>query len=263
MSFRKLVLVGLLAATCIGGALACGPFFPWQLLDHRDETMAEPIGLGFTFEALRLVAIPSDGPRAIEPYDWTWASDRNDHAGEEVITTEKEEARSGAWRALLADPGIDPETLASKLAAARDAKDGEAAKAAGTGLPVAVLEYIAGAIEFRAGRYDAAARYFGEIDRLPPDQRRVRVVAAAYMRGRIHQQLGALSPARTAFQAVRRYVLEGAPDPMGLAVASLGEEARVDLAEVGLVEVPWAAPASDLDDGKVTALIASAVRLYA
>jgi tetratricopeptide (TPR) repeat protein len=263
MSFRKLVSAGLLATTCIGGALACGPFFPWQLLDSRDETMAEPIGLGFTFEASRLVAVPGDGLRAIESYDWTWASDRNDHAGEEAIATEKKEVRSGAWRALTAGPANDGETLVSKLAAARDAKDGEAARLAGAGLPVAVLEYIAGAVEFRAGRYDAAARYFEAIDRLPLDQRHIRKVAATYMQGRIHQQLGAFGSARTAFQAARRYAQEGAPDPMGLAVASLGEEARVDLAEAGLVEVPWAMPSTDLDDGKITGLIANAVRLYA
>ena len=49
---------------------------------------------------------------------------------------------------------------------------------------------------------------------------------------------------------------------MGLAVASLGEEARLDLVETGLIEVPWPVPPKDADDATVTRLIADAVRLY-
>ena len=83
------------------------------------------------------------------------------------------------------------------------------------------------------------------------------------MRGRIHQRLGQLRPARAAFQAARRYAEAGAPDPMGLAVASLGEEARSDLIEAGFIESPWPVPADDVDDATAPRLIANAVRLYA
>jgi hypothetical protein len=50
---------------------------------------------------------------------------------------------------------------------------------------------------------------------------------------------------------------------MGLAVASLGEEARIDLVEGGLVTVPWPVPESKADDAEAARLIADAVRLYA
>ena len=106
-------------------------------------------------------------------------------------------------------------------------------------------------------------RYFEAIDRLPPEQRQIRAVAAAYMQGRVQQWLGEMAPARAAFQAARRYAEAGAPDPMGLAVASLGEEARTDLVEAGLVTAPWPVQASDVDDAKIARLIADAVRLYA
>src|SRR5436190_1482324 len=144
MSFNRVAVAILLAAACIGGALACGPNFPWQLLSFRDRTVSDRVELNFGLEA--------------------------------------------------------------------------------------------------------ALRYFEAIDQLPPDQRQVRVVAAAFMRGRVYQQLGQLDPARAAFQAARRYAEAGAPDPMGLGVASLGEEARLDLMEAGFIDTPWPVPANDVDD---------------
>ena len=261
MSLNRIVVGALLAAACVGGALACGPFFPWQLLDDRDQTVADPVGLGFAFEASRLATVPNDRLRAVEPVDRT--APNADMAEPEAVVAERDEALSGAWRALMREPIGDSDALVSKLAAVREAIDGEAALSAGASLPVAVVDYIAGAIEFRADRLDAAMRYFEEIDRLPQDQRQIRAVASAYMRGRTNQRLGALAPARAAFQAARRYAEAGAPDPMGLAVAGLGEEARIDLVEAGLVTAPWPVPESKADDAEAARLIADAVRLYA
>lgn len=250
-----------LAVTCIGSALACLPNFPDQLLSYRDGIMSSVL-LSFPFEASRLVTVSSDGLRAVERPDPTRWSDNDAAAEPESVTIEREEARSGAWRTLMGT-NIDPDVLASKLAAAREAADGEAALAAGAGLPNAVLTYIGGAIEFRADRFDSALRYFEAIDRLPLEQRQVRAVAAAYMQGRVQQRLGSMASARAAFQAARRHAEAGAPDPMGLAVASLGEEARTLLVEAGLVKALWPVPASDTDNATAARLIADAVRLYA
>lgn len=263
MSFSKIAVAGVLAVACLGVAWACGPNFPWQLLDDRDETVSQPVGLGFTFEASRLVDVPKSAARAVEPINPVWYSGRSQGAEPEVVVAERNEAFSGVWRSLVPNAGSNPEQLAAKLVAARKADDGAAAMAIGAGLPAAVLDYIAGAVEFRADRFEAAARYFEAIDRLPPDQRRIREVAAAYMQGRIKQKWGELAAARSAFQTVRRLAEAGAPDPMALAVASLGEEARIDLAEAGVVKVPWWSADADLDDAKIARLIANGVRLYA
>jgi tetratricopeptide (TPR) repeat protein len=252
MSFNRIGVGALLLAACIGGALACGPNFPWQLLTFRDRTVSDRVELNFAFEATRLVPAAKSLPHAVEP-------GRADVP--EVVTSEREEAQSGAWRNLGA--AGDVAAWETKLEAARAADNGEAALAAGAGLPVAVATYVAGAVEFRADRLESALRYFDAIDGLPPDQRQVRAVAAAFMRGRIHQQLGQLEPARAAFQAARRYAEAGAPDSMGLGVASLGEEARLDLVEAGLIETPWPVPTGDVDDAAFARLIANAVRLYA
>lgn len=255
MSFNKIVLAGGLAMAAIGVAVACGPNFPWQLLDDRDNTVSDRIELNFAYEAARLVSPPADTRRAIEP-------DRNDRQGpDESVTAEQAEIPAGAWRGLIA--GSPDEQLSQKLAAARAAGDGDSVHAAGKGLPLAVLDYIAGAVEFRAGRLDTAMIYFEAIDRLPPDQGRIRAVAAAFMRGRIHQQQGDLAAARADFRAVRRAAEAGSPDPMGLAVASLGEEARLALVEADLLNVTWPVPAATADNAAVGRLVADAVHLYA
>lgn len=265
MSSTRLGFFALAVVAGIGVALACGPNFPWQLFDDRAETVNEPVGLSFAFEIKRLSPAPAARLTVVEvehssgTADYTFGA----KAEPEVVVAEREEARSGAWASILpAGTRLSTDRLLAKLEAARQAENGKEALIAGEGLPVAVLDYIAGAIEFHAGRLDTATEYFQAIDRLPPAQRRIRTVAAAYMLGRIQQINGEFDVARKSFQAVRARAQAGAPDPMGLAVASLGEEARIDLVEVGLLDVPWNVPASDLDDAKVTALIGRAVRLY-
>lgn len=262
MSRHRTLVVALAAVAAIGSALACGPDFPWQLLDDRHATMTDPVAFGFSFDATRLVAAPQDKLRAAEPT----GNDYGAPPEPEVVAIERHEAESGAWRALATDlppAARTAETFLERLQAARAAADGPAALTAGAGLPPAVVSYIAGAIEFRAERYDQAAAYFGAIDALPPEQRAIRQVAAAYMTGRIHQIQGEADAARVAFRATRAHAEAGAPDPMGLAVASFGEEARVDLVEAGLLTpAPWPIDVVD-DPAKAAALVTQAVRLYA
>ncbi len=252
MSFNRFGMMVLAAAACIGVALACGPNFPWQLLDSREGTVKAPVELSFAFEMSRLVDVPKDKLRAVE-------SDRP--VDDEAVAAEREEIQSGAWRGLM--PAASNDWLLARLEMARRADSGDKAKAAAGGLPVAVADYLAGAAEYHADHLDAAMAFFQAIDRLPADQRKIRAVTAAYMRGRIHQRLGQFASARAEFQTARRYAEAGAPDPMGLAVASLGEEARLDLIEAGLIESPW--PSSEVAANVAAAprLIASAVRLYA
>jgi hypothetical protein len=252
MSFNRLAVFALLGVACVGVALACGPNFPWQLLDNRGETVNAPVELNFAFEMSRLADAPRDNLRAVEA---------DNPVGNEALTAEREEILSGAWRGLM--PAATNDWLTSRLEMARRAESGDAAKAAAAGLPVAVADYLAGAAEFNADRLDTAMAFFQAIDRLPADDRKVRAVAAAYMRGRINQRLGRFEPARADFQATRRLARAGAPDPMGLAVASLGEEARLDLIEAGLIESPWSSADVARNGAAAPRLIANAVRLYA
>jgi len=262
MSSNRIIVGAVVAAACLGVAFACGPNFPWQLLDNRDQAVADPVGLGFNFEASRLVAAPRDRLQLVEPRDPT-SGYYDDKSTPEVVTLEQTEAQSDAWQGLMTDASLDAKARLAKLAAARSAGDGEAVLAAGKGLPAAVLDYIAGAVEFRAANFDDALRWFQAIDRLPADQRRLREVAATYMQGRIYQRLGEPAKARAAFQATRRIAEAGALDPQGLAVTSLGEEALVDLVEAGVSKPEWAIPPLTTDAAARQAMIANAVRLYA
>ena len=257
MSFRRIAIGSLVGAACIGGALACGPLFSWkplELLDDRGSTVGSSISLSFDEEASKLVPGRRDGMEVVEQHE----------EGTEALKVERDEAGRGAWAALIPQ-SANQRDLLSRLDKARSAPDGQAAMEAGAGLPTAVLEYIAGAIEFRSDDLDAALKRFEAIERLPPDQQRIRTVAAAYMRGRVHQRTGDFAAAREAFQATRVRARHN-PDPMGLGVASLGEEARVDLVEAGMLPNPWgpkSMPELPHDEEKEAQLVVKAVNLYA
>lgn len=257
MSLRRIAVFALVAIAGIGGALACGPFFPWQLLDDRAATLLEPpSGLGFIGQLRNFVAPPRGLLKVVEVLD-----EDDGKRQREPRQVEDEEGESEVWRALVAQP-MSRDAYLAKLKNARAAATAEEAIAAGEGLPAAVLEYIAGAVAFNSGQFDSALAHFQAIDRLPSGQRRLRDVAAAYMQARSHRQLDDFAAARTAFQAARARALAGAPDPMGLGLASLGEEARLDVLATGLLQADGFTP-SDEDRAKAGALIARAVELYA
>ncbi len=257
---RTMVLGLVVAGSAVGGALACGPFFPWQLLDNRAETVRQPIETGFGFEISRIAPAARDDLRVSEPRsEWS-----NPPPIREVVTTEEQEAKSGAWKAFLPpeSANLDADELLARLHKARGFSRGKVAIDVGEGLPEAVLLYIAGAVEFGADRFDQAQAYFEQISGLPEDKQSVRAVAAAYMQGVIHQIKGEMDAARLAFQATRAKARAGAPDPMGLAVASFGEEARIDLVEAGLLESPWTKETAPDDGPRSAGLIAQGVELY-
>ncbi|MET0405675.1 MAG: hypothetical protein ABW123_24865 [Cystobacter sp.] len=88
--------------------------------------------------------------------------------------------------------------------------------------------YEAGARAFHASRWDEARRHFQDVLALPDGERRHFSTFATYMLGRLAESSG---EAREHFSHVRALAREGFADPVGLAVASLGEEARGLLSE--------------------------------
>ena len=87
--------------------------------------------------------------------------------------------------------------------------------------------YEAGATSFKQGDWEAARGHFLAVLALPGSERRRFSTFAAYMLGRM---TGARLEARHWFSEVRQLARTGFDDPLGLAVASYGEEARVSLA---------------------------------
>ena len=255
MSFNRMVVVALLVVAGIGGALACGPDFPWQLLDDRDQ---DRVRQG------RSSTSPSR-PRTwwMRPATVRAPSSAMTTNSPEAVASEREEVRSGAWRGLLAG-AIDTdmarvETRRGTRGRRRRCRPRPRVPAfPSRSSPISPApSNFAPTVSTR--RWATSRRSIG----CRRNQRQIRVVAAAYMRGRIQQRLGSMAAGASCLPGRASVRQAGAPDPMGLAVASLGEEARTDLVEAGLIEVPWPVPVADADEARFARLIADAVRLYA
>jgi hypothetical protein len=181
-SRRPLALTLLLAA--IAGTtlvIACGPDFPAQLLDDRKGTLLATPSNSFAYEASHLVPA-GDSLRSVESSYYaepqTGSPDDTD-------------------KALGAD-------LRIRLAAMRHSKDGDAAYAAGAGVPPALRLYTAGAVDYRLAYGSGAEslesardsvafaaraqRRFQAVLDLPPDAAAPRAVWAAYMLATLQAQ---------------------------------------------------------------------------
>jgi tetratricopeptide (TPR) repeat protein len=209
MSYPKLIGIGIALALGASVALACGPDFPWQLLDNRSATLAATPSNSFAYEATHLIATPKDSLKAVE-----------------LAEFQREQAAALFTQAEA--EGLTAEQ-AAVVAEMRAANTGEEAFANGAIVPAAVRLYTAGAVDFIKAEDAKAAERFQAVLELPADDQRARAVWAAYMLGRFHKRAGDGAKATEAFAHTRALAIDGAPDPLGLAVASYGEEARLHL----------------------------------
>jgi hypothetical protein len=242
MNSHKLVIAGILACACISLAIACGPDFPWQLLNDRSATLKGTPANGFAYEAMHLAARPKDRLKGIET---------------DPFATDEEK-----YKQLVA---VETDGLSSEQAETirrmRKADDGDVAFERGTTLPAALRLYTAGAVDFRRSDMAGAAARFEAILRLSDNDRLARSVWASYMLGRIHGLTGDVDQAAASFRQTRALAIDGEPDPLGLAVASYGEEAKLHFARARHYLVDDALPAESA--AAYGAEIASAVALYA
>lgn len=219
-------------------SLACGPEFS-ILLFNRKATLHGPIGSDFYRDAATFVPAPK-----VKFIVGTGSSN---------FPTDPDKARTEVEQSDLS--AKQQETLL----AMRAAPDGDSAYALGASLPKAVRLYTAGAVDFRHGHispdeYDGEfcaemseeecvaaqasareeqgkarqrtiARFKAVLD-LPEADARPRATWAAFMLGRILTDDGHDDEAQAAFRRTRELAARGFPDPLGLAEASLGEEAQ-------------------------------------
>ncbi|WP_311971006.1 hypothetical protein [Pseudomonas baltica] len=232
---KKLAVV--IAATLSTGTvavMACGPFFPLQVLDNRAATLAATPSNSFAYEAAHLVKA-GDTLKAIESPSNTW----DDAPAVNPDQPDQASLPAAQWQALQA---------------MRQAPSDEQAYALGRQLPPALRLYTTGAVDLLAahvcgasgedcGRTPEALQALA-IDRfqavlaLPAEQAAPRAVWAAYALARLHAARSAPGAADAsaeralalaAFAQVRSLALAGAPDPWGMAVGSYGEQARLYL----------------------------------
>ena len=207
MSNRKLLVAAITVALGATVAIACGPDFPNQLLDNRAGTLSATPFNTFAYEAAHLAPTPKDALKAVEFDEY-----------------QQNEAMANFAAAEAA--GLSDEQSAT-VKAMRDAESGEDALARGAIVPAAVRLYTAGAVDFIKTDQEKAAERFRAVLNLPSDDQQARAVWAAFMIGRIEKQAGNDDKAAEAFALTRTLALKGAPEGLGLAVASYGEEARL------------------------------------
>lgn len=235
----KLQMIAAVILACFGAsvALACGLDFGWQLLDHRAATLdTMPVdSKSFAYAEAHLFPSPNDKLTVEE-------SDDQDDMEQTV-------------HAEVAGLASDQTDVVQQM---RAEASGDIAFNKGAMLPAAVRLYTAGAVDFHKGDSAKAIARFQAILDLPANERRDRAVWAAYMLGRLYGSKNDIAKASKSFALTRELANNGAPDPLGLGVASFGEEARLHLRRAEALQ-----KAKKVSPEEYGREIAMAVRLYA
>lgn len=232
LTARHGLVIGLLTGMAVA-AWACGPGFRQMLLD-REATLHSRITTDFARDVGQLL-VPADHKLPVDKQD------ADDGPGAQLDRDKME--RKG-----LSAGEFD------KLKAMRHAASGDQAYHLGEGLPPAIRLYTAGAVDFQldddapcaeaieiannelardpqSRQADPAdlspwVKRFESVLKLPADQQASRASWAAFSLGRLMMRHCRHVEAAQWFQRTRQLVAQGMPDPLRLAVASLGEEAR-------------------------------------
>ncbi len=237
------VLAALFGASIV---LACGGDFSWQPFDDRAATLdTMPVDIrSFAYAEAHLLPSPND--KLITEEIGYPNGPRNDDIAEAVAHAE------------VAGLASDQADLVQQM---RAEASGDNAFNKGAMLPAAVRLYTAGAVDFHKGDLAKAISRFQAILDLPANERRDREVWAAFMLGRLYGSKNDIAEASKSFALTRELANNGAPDPLGLGVASFGEEARLHLKRaVTLQKAKKMSPQQQQEDGRE---IVAALRLYA
>ncbi len=211
---RLTVLTTSIALTLASApAQSCGPDFPLQLLSERGthlQNLPEP---EFAVLVTQLASQPVSWPVPEKVFQ----SQYDYQAGRLISSTEQAEQQ------LL------PTEDAKRVAAMRQQNDAAAALQAGKDLSDELRLYTAAAVAFRKDTKTAAA-LFQQVLALPAAAQQQRRSWALYSLARLQAET-APEQAIQLWQKLRAEVAAGLADPLQLAVASLGEEARLLLAQ--------------------------------
>lgn len=263
------LLAGTLALAPAGpGLRACGPFLPEQILLARQAILRTPVA-DFAQEVAALTEADGAPPLPAglspapplrrdahgepvfaEPPD-RLAMEKDEIREALVASGTSEAARAellaayGTFRAAHRPPApaVSPEADAPPLRldevgeAARRAQESGASSSSSplpgplaSGLPGEFRDYLEGAAAFWGGDFRAARAAWERLLARPAAERKHRGVWAAYMLARTLEPGSADSAEAAArYRRVRELRAEGGRDPLDLAVASLGWEARLAL----------------------------------
>lgn len=208
---RTRLTVALCAAIVVTRASACGPDFPNEVLADREHTLLHLPEGAFQVEVARIAPKPDARFVPNETQEF-W---------------DPENAQS-ALRDSAEQVGLS-EAERAQVATLRGATDAAAAFAAGEGLADDLRHYVAGAVAWHQDDLAVARDHFERTLAANTAADARRASWAQFMLARIAALEDDATVAAAAFAKVRERVAAGAPDPLGLAVASFGEEAALQL----------------------------------
>ncbi len=241
MSYRgKLSSAVALFLLLLSGAFAlwaCGPFFPpWLLTDEAGVLEAPTTWLRDALQPLLPAGKPAFPAVVAEkgPVQQTAAADRKDlETALAGLPPERRQAVAGpylkvreafvsyrdavaAWREEAAFAQSPPPRPAPP-----------ASLAVPSGLPGEFEDYLRGAIAYYQEKPEAARAAWEKLLARPAGERRLRSTWAAFMLGKIALATDPAAAIR-GFERTRELAGQGFPDPLGLAEASVGWQARAE-----------------------------------
>jgi len=211
----KLPLTLAALTTAAATALACGPFFPATIIDHGDASLLSPPLISFD-KILNSLGLPPPEFKAVPPPS---IPHQNPYYSAQTLSSELVDLRAaGASEADIAQH-LQRRQL-------RDDTTEYHEPDPFTGLPREFALYYIGARSYRKNDFDSAGALFKSVLALPAADRRYKTTWAAFMLGKISARDGDQAKAVEWFSKTREFTRTGFVDSIGLAAASLGEEAR-------------------------------------
>jgi len=194
-------------------ASACGPDFPMQLLDGRQEHLLRLPESNFINAlapfALPLPALPDNANIIIGEYDW--------------------ERQVQVPASVLAEQKLLPPAVAAHIQKVRAATNFKDAYTFAEGLAPELRWYSAGAVAFSQQDWPNAEAAFRQVLALPTTEQAQRRSWAMYSLARVLMAKGNNTEADKLFKDLYQEVANGLADPLNLAVSGLGEQARIAL----------------------------------
>ncbi len=217
LKFNKALLLSCM--TLAGSALACGPDFPMMLSSDRTQTFAvlpEPV---FLVEVQALASAVPDLSAVLAKRGAVVFEDSYDYQNDKWIS-----ATEQAEQQLLT------KEQAKIVLQMRQSSTAQQALSVGEALPAELRFYTAAAVAFAQQDYQLAIELFRQVLALPSDQQQQRRSWALYSLGRAlpKQNVTEHSAEVSAlYNQLQQEVAAGLADPLQLAVASLGEQAKL------------------------------------
>ncbi|MFB2760369.1 tetratricopeptide repeat protein [Shewanella xiamenensis] len=203
--------------------LACGPDFPLQLTQDRQNNLSYLPQTSFSQQLSGLakpLAWQFQGAPAAQEYLWDEAHSRYLSQTRAYENSELSEAQLAQVNSLR-----DAQSLAEAEQIAAQLKES---------LAPALTWYSLGAMAFDAKEYDKASDYFKKVIALPESERAGRSLWALYSLSRIEliksktaNDNSHFVQANAYLQQLQTEVTQGAADPLRLSLAGLGEQAYI------------------------------------